>query len=470
MKVEWCAAEGEWLERFTEAFATMKMIWQFGADSVRIDRIDLWHVAIPLPAPFRPAWIPGLVQTDNRFDLVRLTTSSGVEGWSAAPRMGREREGIGALLGPYFLGERADDIANVRQRIREMGYLGHSAGWLEPACWDIVGKQRGKPVWELLGGTGGRVRAYASSGEVRTGSARAAELDARLSEGFDAVKLRVHADTLEEDVSQIAEARAAAGDGPTLGVDANQGWRVAAIADAPLWDYQRALGFCRRAEELGFAWVEEPLPMDDYAGLADLRRATDIAIAGGELNGQGLPEFRVMIEKGCIDLYQPDAVFTGGIAATWAISRHVAAAGALYSPHTWTNGIGFAINLQLFAASPSRDDVRLEYPLDPPGWTPEARDGILLEPWVQEGGELEVPDRPGLGFEIDRGALRRYGRRFFTATKARVALRAVLDRGVAEARQLGETRRRRLEARVLDLDGQADPVLDVLQALERDVS
>jgi L-alanine-DL-glutamate epimerase-like enolase superfamily enzyme len=279
---------------------------------------------------------------------------------------------LGALLGPYFLGERADDIANVRQRIREMGYLGWRCGWIEAACWDLVGKARGRPVYELLGGDGGRIETYASSGEVRSGAARAAEIEARLAEGFEAVKLRVHDDTLAEDCKQIREARAAVGAAPVLGVDANQGWRVAAIADAPAWDYDRALAFCREAEEQGFTWVEEPLPMDDYAGLARLRAASEVAIAGGELNSQG---------------YQPDAVFAGGVAESWAIARHVAAAGALYSPHTWTNGIGFAINMQLFAASPSRGAVRFEYPYDPPGWVPEGRDGLLVEPWLHRDGD-----------------------------------------------------------------------------------
>ncbi len=429
---------------------------------MRIDRIDLWHVAVELPAPFRPAWIPGFVQTENRFDLIRLTTACGIEGWSAAPRMGRERAGLGALLGPYFLGERADDLASVRQRIREIGYLGWNAGWIEPASWDIVGKDRGLPVWRMLGGRGGRVRLYASSGEVRSGGARAAEIEERLGEGFDAVKLRVHAETVDEDIAQVHQAREAVGDGPVLGVDANQGWRVAVIADAPRWDSDRALAFCRAAEEAGFAWVEEPLPMDDYEGLSRLTQATTVAIAGGELN-RGLPELGVMLEKGCFDWYQPDAVFTGGIADTWEIASRVAAAGGRYSPHTWTNGIGFAINLQLFAASPNREEIRLEYPLDPPGWVPEARDGLLGTPWTHDNGELEVPDRPGLGFEINRRDLRRLGKRFFTATPARVAVRTVLDRGLSEARQLGTVRHERLGARSRQLDESGDdPMLGLL--------
>ena len=437
---------------------------------MKIVRIDLWHVKVPLPAPFHPAWIPGFRQTENRFDLLRLETAAGIEGWSAVPSMGRERQGWGQLLGNYFLGERADDLANIRQRVREMGYLGLRAGGLvEPACWDVVGKARQKPVYELLGGRPGRVRLYASTGEMRSGAARVAEVQARVSEGFDAVKLRVHAPTLEEDLDQIRVTRRGVGDDVVLGVDANQGWRVAAIAECARWDLDRALRFCRAAEELGFTWVEEPLPQDDYVGLAELTAATSVAIAGGELNNQGRPELGMMAERRCLDWYQPDAVMVGGIAETWAIARQVAAAGAKYSPHTWTNGIGFAINLQLFGAAPNRDTLRLEYPLDPPGWVPEARDGLLTRPFLHERGSLALPEGPGLGFEVDPGALRRFGKRFYTATKLRVSVGAVLDRGLDEARQLGATRQARLDARSAELDraidGGADPFLDAARAL-----
>ena len=436
---------------------------------MRITRVDLWHVAIDLPAPFQPAWIPGMRQRENRFDLIRLTTASGIEGWSAAPAMGRERDGFGALLGPYFLGERADDIANVRQRIREMSYLGHRCGWIEPACWDIVGKARQLPVHRLLGGSGGSVRLYASTGELASGSARIDEVQARLSEGFVGAKLRVHDETLEQDVRQLTEVRRAVGDDVVLGVDANQAWRVAVVADAPLWSHDRALDFCRHAADLGYAWVEEPLPMDDYDGLTALTAATSVPIAGGELNSHGLPELRTMIERRCYDWYQPDAIFTGGIAETWAIIQAAQAAGATYTPHTWTNGIGFAINLQLFAASPHREDQLLEYPLSPPGWVPEARDGLLVRPWLHEGGVLRIPDAPGLGFEIDSAALARWGRKFFTATKLRVAVKALLERGPREAQTLGAARGERLAKRNSELNAAiaagGDPAMDAVTQL-----
>lgn len=419
---------------------------------MRIERIDLWHVEVPLPSPFHPTWIPGFPQTSNRFTLIRLSTVSGLQGWSAAPAMGREREGLGDLLGPYLLGERADDLPAIQQRIREMSYLGWRSGWIEPACWDLIGKASGAPVHVLLGGNAGSVRLYASTGELRSAAARAEEVQARVDEGFDAVKLRVHADTLEQDVAHIHEVRARVGDDVALSVDANQGWRVAVIADAPCWSFARAVKFCAAAAELGFAWVEEPLAFDAYTELAALRRRSHVPIAGGELNHHGLPELTAMLERGCYDIYQPDAVMTGGIAQTFEFVRRAEAANVDYTPHTWTNGIGFAINLQLFAASRSHATQLLEYPYAPPGWIPAVRDALLERPWTHERGQLALPLEPGLGFAIDRRALARYGRHYFTATPTRVAVRTVLDKGLATARELGAARARRLAQRSEQLD------------------
>jgi L-alanine-DL-glutamate epimerase-like enolase superfamily enzyme len=366
--------------------------------------------------------------------------------------MGKERAGLGELLGPYLLGERADDIVSIQQRIREMSYLGWRIGWLEAACWDIIGKARGKPVYELLGGHGGQVKLYASTGEVKPGPARIKEVEARMKEGFQAVKLRVHDWTLEEDLAQIRQTREGVGGKVVLGVDANQAWRVAVVADAPKWDYARAYAFCKEAEYLNYEWVEEPLPMDEYELMAKLRDAVEINIAGGELNSQGLPEFKIMLEKKCYDWYQPDAIFTGGISGTWRIIQRIHDAGFKYSPHTWTNGIGFAVNLQLHAASPSREHTYLEYPYNPPAWVPHVRDGVLKEPFVHENGMLTLPTRPGLGFEIDERALRRHGTHFFRANKLRMAVHAVLDKGVKTARELGAVRDARLAKRNAEVE------------------
>jgi L-alanine-DL-glutamate epimerase-like enolase superfamily enzyme len=194
------------------------------------------------------------------------------------------------------------------------------------------------------------------------------------------------------------------------------------------------------------AWIEEPLAMDAYDDLAELTRSSAVDIAGGELHTGGLPELRMMIERGCYDVFQPDAVFTGGIAQTFAVARLCRQHGLAYSPHTWTNGVGFAINLQLVAAAGFADEKPLEYPISPPGWVPEARDAILEQPFLHRGGRLEVPTGPGLGFAIDRRALRRYGRRFFAMDRKRLVWFSLRTRGLASSLEIDRARKARRAA------------------------
>lgn len=411
-----------------------------------VARIELYHYSSPLPATFHPSWIPGFPQNENRCTLIRVVTEDGVEGWSAGPSIGKERAGLGQLIGPYLIGEDATDIAMVQQRLREIGYLGWRNWWIEPAFWDIKGKLAGKSVCELLGGTPTDVRVYASSGEVRTAEKRIEEAAARLDDGFTTLKIRVHEDEAT-DADQVNRTAAAVGDRMALGVDANQAWRVTAISDAPLWDLDRALRFGETCAEAGVAWIEEPLPMDAYVDLAELTRRSRVPIAGGELHTSGYPELAMMVERGCYSIFQPDAMFTGGIAQTWRLIRLCRERGLGYTPHTWTNGVGFAVNLQLMAASGFASERELEYPYDPPGWIPEARDSMLEQPFLHDRGRIAMPQGAGLGFTIDRRALRKHGKRFFSMTRRSLAFFALRDRGLKAAREMDAAKRARLDRR-----------------------
>ncbi|MDQ4025184.1 MAG: mandelate racemase/muconate lactonizing enzyme family protein [Actinomycetota bacterium] len=409
----------------------------------RVARIELYHYSSPLPATFRPSWIPGFPQNENRATLIKVVTESGVEGWSAGPAIGRERAGLGQLVGPYLIGEDATDIELVQQRLREIGYLGWRNWWIEPAFWDIKGKLAGQPVCRLLGGAPREVRLYASSGEVRDAARRIEEAEARLEDGFRTIKIRVHED-FDRDRAQVEGVAAAVAGRMAVAVDANQAWRVTAVADAPRWDLERARRFADVCADAGVAWLEEPLPMDAYDDLAALTATSRVPVAGGELHTSALPELRMMIERRCYSIFQPDAMFTGGIAQTMEVIGLCRRHGLSYTPHTWTNGIGFAVNLQVMAASGFAGERELEYPLDPPGWVPEARDSMLEEPFVHSRGSLRVPDRPGLGFEVSRSALRRHAKRFFVMDRKRLVLFALRDRGLKAAREMDRAKRARL--------------------------
>jgi len=408
---------------------------------MKIERIELFHVAIPLERPFHPAWIPGYPQTLNRFTLARLTTDDGVQGVAAGVAFEREREGLGSLLGPYLIGLNPLDIQTARQRIREASYLGWRDYWLEAAFWDIKGRVEGKPVWALLGGsTGGRVPVYASTGEIHPPKQRVDEVLRLRDMGFNTVKLRVHSFSLLEDIAQVETVRKAVGDTMQIGVDANQGWRVALIDDAPLWDLARAVEFARACADLDVAWIEEPLDMYAYDELAELRQQSAVPIAGGELNG-GWHEFKVMLEKGSYDVYQPDATMGGGISEAKQVQDACIDRGLGFTPHTWTNGLGLLTNLHLLASG--LRDQPLEYPYEPPGWIPEVRDGLLIEPiLIDEAGTIGVPDQPGLGIDIDVDKLAHYGDKYFEITSRGLAVKTIKEKGLFTALRLSLSKRR----------------------------
>ena len=323
--------------------------------------------------------------------------------------------------------------------------IGWSNYWPEAAFWDILGQVEGKPLWQLLGGSPfevpERAEVYASTGEIHPPEQRIEEVLQLREQGFKTVKLRVHSFDPAEDIAQIEAVGKAASGRVRLGVDANQGWRVALIDDAPLWDLERAANFAAACAANGIAWLEEPLDMYAWDELAELRRRSQVAIAGGELNG-GWHEFRTMLEKGSLDIYQPDATFGGGISDCKRVADACRERGLHFAPHTWTNGIGLLINLHIHAAGPM--DHPLEYPLEPPGWIPQRRDGLLAEPVLADAnGTIAIPRAPGLGIEIDEAQLARYGEKFFDMTTKGIAIKTIREKGLFTALRLARKKRRK---------------------------
>lgn len=361
--------------------------------------------------------------------MLRLTTDEGIQGIAAGMAFEREREGLEGLIGPYLIGPDPTDIDTVRQRLREVSYLGWRNYWMEAALWDIKGKVEGKPVWALLGGKeAGVASVYASTGEVHPPEQHAEEVQTLIQKGFISVKLRVKSFKMSDDIAQIETVRQAVGEDIVIGADANQGWPVTLIDDAPIWDLERATLFAHECAELGIAWIEEPLDMHAYDELATLRQASRVPIAGGELNS-GWHEFKVMFEKGSLDIYQPDATFGGGISDAVRVLNACQERGLSYTPHTWTNGLGFLINLHVFAAGPRLHPI--EYPYEPPGWVPEVRDGILAEPIeISADGNVPIPNTAGLGIKIDEDKLEYFGELFFEITSRGIAEKTVREKGL----------------------------------------
>jgi D-galactarolactone cycloisomerase len=409
----------------------------------RIERIELWHVNVPLPAPFWPSWIPGYPQTHVAQTVARFYASDGLVGETGGPAFTTERSGLGQLLGGFLLGMRADDMDGFRARLREASYLGWRNWWLEAAFWDLAGKLAGKPVYKLLQQAGhpeqtvSRVGVYASTGSLKPLEARRPYLDEIRRMGFGAVKIRVKYETLEEDLALVRGVRAHLGDDFVIGVDANQGWPVSLFRPNPAWDLERATAFAQGCDELGIAWLEEPLDMHDWQGMAQLRRRVRTPIAGGELHG-AWHELLPLFEHESLDKYQPDAMFSG-LTVARRVMEECRARGLDFTPHTWSNGFNMIVNLHAFAAWERRGLI--EYPYEPPGFVPAAREGIMPPIGLHADGTIEVPQEPGLGLRIDERLLRRHGRRFHVSTPLRVAVSTIREKGLKAALTLGKAKK-----------------------------
>jgi len=221
------------------------------------------------------------------------------------------------------------------------------------------------------------------------------------------VKLRFHSDDPRDDIRLVEAVRKELGDRLAILVDANQAGPAPGWGGHVQWDFQQALGVALELERLGVVWLEEPLPRHDYAGLRRLRdRLSTLQLAGGE-NNHGAHEFKLLIDQGCYDVLQPDAVLSEGVYQLRKVAALAEASGLLVAPHTWTHGLGLLANLHLVASIPNSS--WFEFPHEPPGWPASALSQMLADkPWIDADGYLAVPRGPGFGFALDEELVERH--------------------------------------------------------------
>jgi L-alanine-DL-glutamate epimerase-like enolase superfamily enzyme len=365
---------------------------------VRITEIRLRRLRLPLDPPFLAAWDP-VPRTSFEATVVLVETDEGLVGVGSGDTMdGFER------WRHLFVGE---DALAIERHVRVLETLAFHAAryWpLEAALWDLAGKAERVPVTRLLGDAVDRLPLYASCGELKPPRERAESARALRDQGFRALKIRIERDRVVEGLAAVRAVREAVGSALDVIVDLNQGWRMPGDATEPL-AFEDVRRLADELRDLDVLWLEEPLPRQDVRGYAALRK-TGIAVSGGEMAREP-EELERFLEADALDVYQPDAVLAVGILRARDLARRVVAHGRSFTPHTWTNGIGLLANLHVAAAVGG--GPFLEYPYDPPGWTPERRDFMLtgvLRP--DADGCLGVPDRPGLGVDLDDEALERY--------------------------------------------------------------
>ncbi len=374
------------------------------ADSLpqmRITAIDLSRLRLPLDPPFCPAWDP---MPRRYFDatLVAVRTDEGITGYGSGDTMTGFEDYAGLFIGR--------DPLQIAVHARTLDQIAVHAGryWpLEAALWDIMGKACGRPVATLFGGALDKLACYASFAQRRSPADQVDAVMAAREAGFRAAKIRIRPDDPAAGVAAVRGIRLQAGPDFAIMVDLNQWWRIPGDGSPPA-DVAAVRRIAEELRELDVLWIEEPLPAADLAGMRLLREQTGIRIAGGEM-ARTAAELLAALSAGALDVVQPDVMTAFGMAQARTIAEVAAIGNHWFTSHAWTNGLGLLASLHVTAGVGG--GPYLEFPYDPPGWTPQRRDFFLAEPvTVDQDGYLHVPAGPGLGAAIDKEVVSRLRR------------------------------------------------------------
>ena len=353
------------------------------------------------------------------FIFLKLTTDSGISGVG---------EVYTATFSPHLVARMIEDVAErhllgadpfkieaIWRRIYGSGYalrpdltLGGIASGLEMACWDIIGKELGKPVYELLGGQvherlrsytylypPGGVDAYADHPVYTDPDAAAQAAAAEVARGFTAVKLdpagrytvfdgrQPRLDELDRAERMVGAVREAVGTRADILIGTHGQFTTSG-----------AIRFAKRLEQFDPLWFEEPTSPEIPEQMATVARATSIPIATGERLTTKY-EFARVLSAGAASILQPNLGRCGGLLEAKKIAALAEVHSAQLAPHLYCGPIVGAANIQLAACSPSF--LILEGIQDWGGFHAE----ILTTPIRWEDGYVIPPTAPGLGVELD---------------------------------------------------------------------
>ena len=335
--------------------------------------------------------------------LTRVTTDTGILGYEFAPLSKRAL----ARARDIVVGQDPHHI----ERFLQEGLI-HAAP-VEVALWDILGKEAGLPIKNLLGTVRDRIPCYltcvwpgaADQSDV-TYETQAAHLKNYQDHGFKAAKIRSFRRPVTDDAAAVRTIRDSVGGRDEFQIMIDRTGQYSGT----VWTLDEAIIMSRLYETLEVTWLEEPMCRGDVFDHARLRETVDMAITGGE-GDVGLSMFSKYLEYGSFDILQPEPMNCGGLLTTKKVSALAEAFGVDCVPHG-THGLRLASRLQVEGTLPNCWILEVAL-TNPP-----------LLPWEQwehclalvhgdtlfevEDGELLIPDGPGLGIDIDDEAVEKY--------------------------------------------------------------
>ena len=335
--------------------------------------------------------------------LVKVFTDDGCVGIGEGFALGSLRS-LNAIVDetirPLIIGQDPRDIQRLWHRMYRATFRYGRRGLVLPAIsaidmalWDILGKATNLPIYKLAGGCRDRISAYASGGYYIKGKGidgLVAEAEKYASQGFRRMKMKIGLMSIEQDAERIAAVSQAVAGKMDVAVDANTAY-----------DFNQALVMGRKLDDMGIAFFEEPISSDHIDANVRLADQLDVPIAGyeTEVSAYGMKEF--IVRRG-VDIAQVDAIWSGGISECLKVAALADCWGMKIIPHFSASVVSYASNIQWAAMVQNCEWFELTQDPNP------LRDELAIDPIVVEKGEVILPQKPGLGIELNEKVLEKY--------------------------------------------------------------
>ncbi len=383
---------------------------------MKITKVTPWLVSFPWEA--RTGVEQKLETRDRQLVFVQVDTDEGITGWGEVttypgPVANRAMVAMIGQVSDFLAGENTNEFERLWQRIfRSFTYVGTRGATtamisgIDIALWDIRGKELGLPIYELLGGpVRDRIALYTHPPEPRTIPDAIADARQIIDAGYEAFKFdpmmrfipggndgfmdgqlsREGIATADEIVGAVREA---------IGPD------IEILIDAHgMYNVPTAIELANRLAKHGIHWFEEPVPVESYSALRQVRREIPVKISVGErLHTRW--EFVNIFENNLADFVMPDVTWTGGITELKKISTMAEAYYVPVSPHDASGPVNVLAGAHVMMTTPNF------YKLETSRYDLSAYD-VFIDPGLDiRNGDLYVPDTPGLGVEMDMDYMR----------------------------------------------------------------
>jgi D-arabinonate dehydratase len=362
---------------------------------MKITDVQAILISIPLK---KPTSMSGKTVTAREYVVTRVHTDEGITGSAYTLGGSVVLTAVNETLKPLvmwadpFDTERLwDKMFRTTLMLGRKGAVIRGISTIDIALWDIKGRALNKPLYKILGAFTDKIPIYSSGGYYRQGESfqqMADEMAGIVERGFRSIKIKVGALSFKEEVERLKILRRTVGDGVEILVDANCAWN----------ELTYARKIMRAFEEYKIGWFEEPVLPDNFRGSAELAALFETPIATGEQECTRWG-FRDLIEHKAADILQPDVAVVGGVSEWMKVAALASAYDRPVSSHYFHD-----VHVHLMASVPNA--LMAEYfPLD---LDIMVFDAVVREPLKPEKGYLPVPQRPGLGMDLDEEKLKRY--------------------------------------------------------------